>query len=349
MTYFRFLTGACVAGLLVVAACESSEDAAPTPAGEADAAPDSARAGNDGGGGGDDSSTIEGDADAGKVPSVAAADVCPAAAKKICAFLATCSPEMVAGLWASPSECEPRFRDNCLAAYPEDALVRKDDADDYATCLGNLTCDDLYGPRWTVACRTPRLAATKTLGQTCRSDFECATSTCTGTSTTCGYCVEPKKPGESCTKSGECGTGAFCSEDKCIVPAFLGEACDANRICGNGLACVSAKCVKIGTGDMSCDSDLDCDLAQLYQCNRGTGKCEKTTFIDPGETCPKAFDEGPPKECWKGSSCIRPAFEAGTCVTNAKVGEACGPTQRCEAFINCRDDKCVLPTYKACP
>ena len=36
-------------------------------------------------------------------------------------------------------------------------------------------------------------------------------------------------------------------------------------------------------------------------------------------------------------------------VTNAKVGDACGSSVRCEAFINCRNDVCVLPTYKACP
>jgi hypothetical protein len=348
MSFFRFFTAASAAGLLVVAACQSSEDAATATPGDGDASPDSARAPSDGGGG--DTSTTEPDADAGPIPSVAAADVCPAAAKEICTLLSTCSPEMVAGLWTSPSECEPRFRDNCLAGYPADALVRKDDADAYAACLGKLTCDDLYGPRWAVACESPRLTTTKADGQPCRNDFECTSATCTGTSTQCGTCVKRKKAGDSCTESRECGNAAYCNQDdKCVAIAFLGDKCDDLNVCGNGLACVSGACAKIGIVDVPCDSDLDCDLAQLFQCNKTTGKCEKVTFVDPGETCPKAFDEGPPKVCTKGSSCIRPAFEAGTCVTNAKVGEACGADVKCESFINCRNGQCVLPTFKPCP
>lgn len=346
MTSFRF---ACA--LLLVAACSSSEDASPTPPADAGTSNDAGSKPSS------DSSTDPLDEDGGAdasvtVASVDAADVCPAAAKAVCDFFTTCVPEMLTGLWPSATDCEPRFRDNCLANYPPNAKVRKDDADAYATCLGGLTCDALYGPRWSIGCKSPRLASTKANGAACRSDFECTSGACTGSSTTCGTCITRKKAGDACTDSRECPYGGYCNQ-KCFEPEFLGDACpDEFHVCGNGLGCnaTTKKCEKIGAVGATCDSDLDCDVGNLIQCNRGTKKCEKVTFLEPGATCPKAFDDGPPAVCTKGSSCIRPAGDQpGTCVTNAKVGEACGSSVRCEAFINCRNDVCVLPTYKACP
>jgi hypothetical protein len=346
MTSLRFFFGAAfAAGLVALAACESSPDS-PASASEPDVSPDAALTRKDARG--EDPEDAGDGGVTGPVPSVAAADVCPDAAKKICAFLQTCVPDFMTGVWASASECEPRFRDNCLAAYPVDAEVRKDDADAYATCLGKLTCDNLHGPHWTVACQTPRLATTKSLGEQCRSDFECETSACTGSSTTCGTCVNRKKAGDACTDNAECPVGGICVE-KCFVPAYLGDVCDQLHLCSSGLRCVTGKCEKAGAVGADCDSDNDCDITALIECNKTAGKCEKNTFLDPGDSCPAAFDPGPPMVCAKGSSCIRPQFEAGTCVTNAKVGEACGSDVRCEAFINCRNNQCVLPTYVACP
>lgn len=136
----------------------------------------------------------------------------------------------------------------------------------------------------------------------------------------------------------------------CYEPAYLDEPCDNFRICGNGLQCTSGTCKKAGgnVGD-ACHTDQDCDRVASFACNQTSSKCEKTTFVDPNSACSKTIHDGPPIACGKGSSCITSNADAtGTCAVNAKVGEACGDTVRCEAFVNCRDGKCVLPTWSAC-
>jgi hypothetical protein len=346
MRLLRFLSVPTLLGssLLVFGACGSSDDTAGS-----SPSPDASPVTTIDSGGADSSSTEDSGDGAVPVASVAALDVCSASAKSLCAFFQTCAPEALTALWASASECEPRFRENCIAGYPINAEVRKDDADAYVSCHGKLACDDLYGPRWSMGCVVPRLKTTKPLGAACRKDFECESNACTGSSTQCGTCVTRKKAGEACTDADECPVGGYCYK-KCYAPVFLGDSCDEYRICGNGLGCTGGKCVKIGKVGEPCDGDIDCDLAKMVQCNKTTKKCEQTTWVDPGASCPKAFDDGPPISCGKGSSCIRPASDTtGTCVANVKVGQACGDSARCEAFINCRDGKCVLPTWVACP
>lgn len=277
-------------------------------------------------------------------------EVCSNSAKTICEFLETCSPETAANLWASMTECEPRLRENCLAGYPANAAARQDDADEYASCLAELTCDDLYGSRWSTGCKVPRLASAKPLASPCRSDFECESHTCTGSSTACGTCVAPKSAGEPCSSSRECQRGGYCNTN-CYEPAFLDEPCDTFQLCGIGLVCTGGTCKKVSgkVGD-ACSTDEDCDSVALISCNETSGKCESTTFVDPNSACPKVFADGPPIACGKGSSCITPNTEdPGTCVPNAKVGEACGDAVNCEAFVNCRNGKCVTPTWSDCP
>lgn len=293
------------------------------------------------------------DASSIEVPSVPATEVCEAFATSLCAFFAKCSPEYLTGSWESAAQCEPRLRENCVVGHPPDAKLRKDDADAYLACLNGLTCDSVYGPEWNYKCETPRLAATKPLDAPCRKDFECESNACTGSSTRCGKCVEKVPAGMPCTQDSVCERHGVCTfqTERCTVPAFLGESCDTFHVCGNGLECSGGKCVVVDGGvGAPCTSDADCDFPHFIQCNRATNQCELTTWLEPGDTCPAASADGPPAECTKGSSCIRPMSSSpGTCTLDAKVGEACGPDKRCEAFINCRNNVCVLPTFEACP
>ena len=154
--------------------------------------------------------------------------------------------------------------------------------------------------------------------------------------------------GSPCTDRAQCAYGAFCN-DICLVSASLGEACDASHICGNGLECSSGSgsCVKAGGVGAACTSTAACDIGALIGCNDSTGKCEEFVFAEPGDGCP-VFD-GAPVVCTKGSSCISAdGGTTGSCVAPAKVGESCSSEKRCESFINCRQGKCVLPTYEPC-
>ncbi|CAN5923608.1 hypothetical protein BH11MYX4_BH11MYX4_18550 [soil metagenome] len=286
--------------------------------------------------------------DAPEIPSVPAAGVCTQLAQKTCAFLSTCSPETVEGLFAAPAECVPRFESICMAQYPVGAAVRKDDADALTACLGGLGCDDLYGPAWSTKCSIPRLTTAKAVGTACRIDAECMTGSCSGSSTQCGTCVKRLAAGAACTESAQCPQSGFCST-KCYAAAYLGDSCDTYNVCGNGLRCMTGTCVKAAGEGTTCNGDQDCDLAQLIECNGTTKQCQKVAFAQPGETCPDPF-VGAPLRCVKGSHCIRPVVaQPGTCVAPQKVGEACDSSKKCESLINCRGGKCVLPTFVACP
>lgn len=183
----------------------------------------------------------------------------------------------------------------------------------------------------------------------CRSRIDCDSLSCVGNSLACGKCVARLAAGADCTESAQCPRAGFCNT-KCYATAFLGDSCDTYNLCGNGLVCTAGKCVKAGGVGAPCTTEAQCDLAALIGCNKATGQCEAYTFAQPTEACPAMGAMGPPVLCSKGSSCIRPGVaQPGTCVVNAKVGETCGADKRCEAFINCTDSKCVLPTYVACP
>jgi hypothetical protein len=303
-----------------------------------DAGPDAPRTDEDGG--------AEAAAETGgPMPSVPVTELCAAMARSMCTYLESCSPELIEVMWAVLADCEARIRENCLAAYPKGAEVRKDDADAMAACAAGAAC---YAGS-PLLCPAPRLTVTKPLGSSCRADSECESNSCSGTERECGTCMDRKGAGESCSNSAECPRGGYCSQT-CLAPAFLGDACDPHRICTNGLTCSGGKCVRSGGVDASCTSSTDCDLVAAIACNRAGGKCEKFSFAEPDDPCPPPFHEGPPVACTKGSRCANPSpEEPGSCVAPAKVGEACGDGKPCETYVHCREGRCVVPTYAACP
>jgi hypothetical protein len=338
LSRFTIAVGLALAGASLALPGCASEDAASAPSLD-DAGTDAPRVEEV------DAGTDAADDAAAPVATVAVAEVCVALATSTCSFLETCSPEMVEALWPVRGDCDARFRDNCLAAYPPAAEVRKDDAELTSACMGAAACYE-GSP---LLCPLPRLAVTSPLGATCRGDFECESNSCSGNSRECGSCTKRNAVGEPCSESAECPRGGYCWE-KCFAPAFLGEACDEHSVCTTGLACSGGKCVRAGGVGATCTSSSDCDLLAAIACNRATGKCEKLSFADEGEACPPRLHEGPPVACAKGSQCVNPdPEEPGTCVAQAKVGEACGDDKPCESYINCRGGKCVLPTYVACP
>lgn len=282
------------------------------------------------------------------VPGVPSADVCRSSAKQLCTFLTTCSPNAVEAMWAAPEDCLRRYEDNCNASLPAGASLRKDDADELEACLDGLQCEALYGPRWPTACPFPRLLTAKPVAAPCRIDSECESRSCSGSSITCGACMARLPAGSPCTSSAQCARAGFCDK-VCTEVAFLGDACDARRVCGNGLTCTNGTCVKVGGPGAACKNGASCDLAASQGCNTKTSTCEALTFAEPGEACPST-PSGTPVLCMKGSRCVTPDLDQpGTCVAPAKVGEDCSSAQPCETGINCRDGKCVLPTYVACP
>ena len=291
----------------------------------------------------------DGGRDSGPVVGVPSGPVCATWAAKTCAFLEKCQPKLMEVELADPKTCVAHLESICNAGVPAGTDFRKDDADALTTCVNGLTCDDTYGPRWLYACSLPRLVNAKPLGGGCRRDEECESRGCSGSSIQCGKCVPVVEAGGACDATKVCARSGVCSTGRCIVPAFLGEACDANRVCGNGLTCTGGKCAKNGgVVGTACTQNSACDLAQLVACNDATQKCEAFTFIDPGGTCERFGDA--PQACSKGSHCDAPqAGTPGTCVAGKKVGEACTSSNDCEGLINCREGKCVLPAYVACP
>ena len=176
-----FLVTCCGATFAAVGCGSSADSNAPLPVGSpaVDAGPDGTTQVTDV----TDASSENSPA---KIAGVSVASVCSASAQKICSFLTTCSPKLVDAYWADPNDCLKRFEENCTAGFPPNASLRKDDADAFDGCLGGLTCDALYGPRWTTACTLPRLTTTKPLDASCRINSECESNSCSGDSTACG-------------------------------------------------------------------------------------------------------------------------------------------------------------------
>lgn len=319
--------------------------------------------------GSDPSSTSDGGAssDSGALPAVAAESVCVEGAKRSCAFLAKCSSDMFAQLWAAPSDCDARLTETCTLTYPNGAVLRGDDVQTFVECMGALTCDALYRgsiPRTltpseqTFGCARPRLKVTKPLDAPCSIDQECESGACSGSSVVCGRCTKRLLAGATCADGDVCPREGGCDGTSCYAPAYLGDPCDKHNVCGSGLLCTGGKCVKAGSVAAACGggSGKDCDTIASTGCNYTTAKCEPVTFVQPGDPC-GVYTNDDVVRCTRGSLCIRPQpigpTTPGTCMMPGKVGYQCGTgtslDNGCESGLTCHAGKCALPYFNECP
>ena len=179
----------------------------------------------------------------------------------------------------------------------------------------------------------------------CESDLQCATTACSGTSGSCGKCVTRAAVGAACDYQNEsaspCASGAECSSNNvCVarpVPKKAGDACASSSDCGTGgaLTCAAGVCAsalaKVGescaqkmcVGSVcdaatkvcvafktsgACTTSFQCDIWHGYACADATKTCTRFTGTavraKAGEACGRPTNgNGSSTECAPGLAC----------------------------------------------
>jgi len=177
----------------------------------------------------------------------------------------------------------------------------------------------------------------------CESDLQCATTACSGTGGSCGKCVTRAAVGGACDyqkeSAGPCAEGAECSSNNVCVarpaPKKAGDACASSTDCGTGgvLTCAAGVCAsalaKVGEScaqkmclgsvcdaatklcvafktSGACTTSFQCDTFDGYACADATKTCTRftgaTVRAKAGEAC-GGPSNGMSTECAPGLAC----------------------------------------------
>lgn len=296
-----------VALLLVAAACATSNNEGEAPS----ASPDAGEAPADA------ATPVAEDAGRGAADPdrVAASDYCESMATPFCAFYMRCG-RMVA---KDEAECRTVFVETCNARFEpryvdlEKAgllVLSRAGMDACTAHLGQVACveqaGDLDGPcahmwKGTSAAKKPCGIDVESFvcgaGTTCILGLDfCGTceaaavrgGACDPGNVRCqpedacvnGTCVARALPGQACSDTKPCLTGATCTNGTCVAPAIVGEgeACDMAHRCAYRSVCTSGTCVRTSLLGGPCATSRDCT----------SGRCEGSTCVAlraDGETC----------------------------------------------------------------
>ena len=162
--------------------------------------------------------------------------------------------------------------------------------------MKQLACDE--DPDMIPECRQI-LTGSLATGESCYSDYQCASGWCDQTIACPGVCAETLPKGGTCFQSSQCNAGLFCDyrEEVCTDELLLaepGEECEYSSQCAHGLSCVvtdfqnwegtcqpwlnlNDECNLDGSWGLTCGPDLVCDDT--------TGRCTAITVVALGQTC----------------------------------------------------------------
>jgi hypothetical protein len=241
-----------------------------------------------------------------------------------------------------------RFGDNatagCPSMYETGGLQPGSSCIDGKQCLSG-TCEyksvAADGGLATAACGA--CAPFVAVGQACSptANDQCAqAAACVGTPSVCAAITFGAAAGQSCSGSVLCQVGLYCDQDKlvCTAPGGQGASCTGDATCGPHLYCVSGTCQPPRTQGASCSSATPCDVTML--CSMATQKCEPVTWVSAGQSC------GDTVLCSVGHCSM------GVCPQVIPDGQPCatnGQAATCDAFAQCVNGVCALPTSATCP
>jgi len=171
---------------------------------------------------------------------------------------------------------------------------------------------------------------TRTAGQICFLDEECASQQCSGSSAgTCsmGVCIGDTAPvdveaqvGEACATTSSCVDGAYCDTvtDRCTTLKTTGTECTLDNECAYGLACIGPTgarvCGALPTVGQGCAADGICRDEGTY-CDVTADACKPVGLA--GAICTDSSECSPYFPC------------AGTCTQGPGLGQACSSSSRC--------------------
>jgi hypothetical protein len=266
------------------------------------------------------------------VPNTRYEDACAAWARSDCEYDDRCGLGLQ---WDSLDQCVARTKLSCelLAADPGVSF----DEERVRGCQLPSDCTTPLPVCWPPG-NTP-------VGQSCVWNEACHSRQCVGVVSAslgiCGLCVCDVHcpPGQGCEPDITGGT--------CVpLPHAPGEACSLSR------DCVSGACASADSGPMSCSP-----FTQFGDpCGDGMPPCQPGLICDPTNRCnttlPARYGApcGPPED--GGPDLICDGFAIcteGKCAPPADDGQPCSPGTLCTWPAQCIAKQCVFPTVADCP
>lgn len=241
------------------------------------------------------------------------------------------------------------------------------DARSAASCLsflGTASCDELeawmngsYGQASCSAAVAGKLGT----GETCYSDYACASGRCQGTLTACPFTCQTVVPlGSPCSTSVWCEPGSYCNvllaAPVCQQLLGVGGDCSMLNACAAGLHCtgVGTRTCQPRKTSGSCVIDEECAVGYHCAssscaawlgpgdvCTQGSNACGAGLWCDGTGTCVDGstgtgacgYVNGEKQPCiggvCGGSACSPWATEGGTCSTSPQ----CGPVMSCASNV----------------
>jgi hypothetical protein len=271
--------------------------------------------------------------------------------------MAACMPGFLIDAYGTFDRCVERVMiwANWNASLPDSGLPMSD----LTTCSSvrrAQSCDAYVSYVLEPSCR---VFGTRQTGQPCTSNMQCVGGRCSGSSATCGVCLEIPRVGASCSSDAYCDfqTGQVCASDStCQLPRGRGEPCTSTEDCDRTLQCGSlGTCEPKGRlGDICGPKVLaSCDTDRGYYCHPGTGNCRSLVFAGTGEAC--AWVTASLTDytfCRSRGTCSISSGYSGICLAGPKNGQVCnapnGPY--CTFPDLCIEGTCREPsTSMTCP
>jgi hypothetical protein len=270
---------------------------------------------------------------------------CSALATAECDAIEACAPILIDIYSGSLALCVARRELGCHAEIlAADSGYRETDAASCAAAYEAGSCDGMVAA---VAQACAAAEGTRTDGNACATNSQCASSYCrldAAATNGCGSCAPRIDAGAACdTDPSACAAGTSCAAAICQPLAGSGSSCAAGEPCDLGLVCQGGLCTKGKNVGEACDDATLCDGGQALSCTASV--CTAPALAAPGAVC--VPPEGMPAPiCTASSVCAA----NGVCRPPAEDGTPCGgaPGVGCYGPARCADGACKLVDALSC-
>ena len=188
------------------------------------------------------------------------------------------------------------------------------------------------GYAWNLLSPAATSAGTRSAGEKCHADIQCASLRCNIdhlSPTYCGRCVIPRAIGDRCNPDLDlCGPIASCEDGICVASGKkLGVQCTTKfEECQPDLYCAKDVCVKRGTSGDACARYDGCLADPLHPLMCKAGVCQPVRLLADGSPCPDPDLDRCTGACHDGV-CVPFPFNLG-------VGADCS-IGRCREDLSC--------------
>lgn len=200
-------------------------------------------------------------------------------------------------------------------------------------------------------------AGTRTAGEACAFNSQCASLNCSVSGLGCGTCLERVGDGQPCRVQGNCAIGLSCVADRCVEALIHDEKngaapknqpcvdeCERGYSCQQDASSATGKRCLVGSVGMPCRRSNECPIGQWCSCNgescgiapSAAGSC----MLKPaaGQRCLGNGD-------WV-TTCALDAYcdpkARVDCLPRGAVGATCDRSEACLEGLICVEDRCLV-------